>query len=293
MISEKRALGKGLSALISENLNNIPDKGSKEIPIGLISSNPFQPRKHFDVNEIQQLSDSIKEHGILQPIIVRERSGGYEIIAGERRWRAASASGLKTIPANIIEVDDNKMFEIAIIENIQRQNLNPIEEAQAFKRMIDDLDYKQETVAKKVGKSREYVSNMMRLLKLPTEVQAVLADGKITAGHARALINAPEASNLVDEIIKNNLSVRDTENLIKNNKNRGERKSVNDNRHYDTAKPEDVDMNEVSKIMEESLGMKVRILDSKYKGGEVRISFMSYEQLDYLIQKLSGDKLNF
>lgn len=297
MIAEKRALGRGLSALISENLKEAESQGSKAIPMALIAANPFQPRRNFDALELEQLSASIQENGVLQPILVREKDCGYQIIAGERRWRASSMAGLKDIPAMIVKVDDKKMLEIAIVENVQRQNLNPIEEANAYKNMLDELGYKQEEVAKKMGKSREYVSNMIRLLKLPEDVQRLVSEGKISMGHARAIVNTEDPSSYIKQILDNNLSVRDTENLVKDRKS-GAITSINDNakdvksRAFKTF-DSDCDIAEVSKIIEEALGMRVRIVDSKYKGGEVRISFLSYEQLDSLMQKLCGDKLNF
>lgn len=297
MIAEKRALGRGLSALISENLKEAEAHGSKAIPIALIAANPYQPRRNFDTLELQQLSASIRENGVLQPILVREKDGGYQIIAGERRWRASSMAGLKDIPAVVAKVDDKKMLEIAIVENVQRQNLNPIEEANAYKSMLDGLGYKQEEVAKKMGKSREYVSNMIRLLKLPEDVQKLLSEGKITMGHARAIVNTEDPSSFIEQILGNNLSVRDTENLVKEKKLgvvTPTNENVNDakSRAF-KAFDSDCDVKEVSKIIEDTLGMRVRIIDSKYKGGEVRISFLSYEQLDLLMQKLCGDKLNF
>jgi ParB family transcriptional regulator, chromosome partitioning protein len=289
MIAEKRALGRGLSALISENLKDIEAQVAKTIPMALVAANPYQPRRNFDALELQQLASSIQENGVLQPILVREKDGGYQIIAGERRWRASSIAGLKDIPAVTIKVDDKKMLEIAIIENVQRQNLNPIEEANAYKSMLDELGYKQEEV--------EYISNMVRLLKLPEDVQRLVCEGKISMGHARAIVNTENPSNYIKQILDNNLSVRDTESLVKDLK-LGAITTINDNTKDSKSKAfktfdSDCDIGEVSKIIEDELGMKVKIIDSKYKGGEVRISFLSYEQLDFLMQKLCGDKLNF
>lgn len=297
MIAEKRALGRGLSALISENLKDVEAQGAKTIPMALVAANPYQPRRNFDALELQQLSASIQENGVLQPILVREKDGGYQIIAGERRWRASGMAGLKDIPAVTVKVDDKKMLEIAIVENVQRQNLNPIEEANAYKSMLDELGYKQEEVAKRMGKSREYISNMIRLLKLPEDVQQLVCDGKISMGHARAIVNTEDPSSYIKKILDNNLSVRDTESLVKDSK-LGAITTINDNNKDAKSRAfktfdSDCDIEEVSKIIEDALGMRVRIIDSKYKGGEVRISFLSYEQLDLLMQRLCGDKLNF
>ena len=228
METKKRALGRGLEELFNnENLdlqsmeNKIYESATNEeiveIPLEELRPNPYQPRKVFDEEALQDLADSIKEHGVFQPIIIKKSIKGYEIIAGERRYRASKIAGLTKIPAIIRNFTDEQMMEIALLENLQRENLNAIEEAIAYKKMIQNLGITQEELAKKVGKSRSHVTNIIGLLRLPQEVQQLVADSKITMGHARALITLDKerALKIAKRVIDEKLSVRDVENIVK------------------------------------------------------------------------------
>lgn len=229
MAKDKGArLGKGLEAIFGESLNDVLEEiqhnekytnGKLEIDIEDIKPNPYQPRKKFDDNKIKELSESIKLHGVFTPIIVKKAVSGYELIAGERRLRASKLASLKKIPAVIVEFDEKDMMEVALLENVQRENLNAIEEAQGYKKLMNNLNYTQEEVAKRIGKSREYVANLLRLLNLPTKVQNYVIEGKLSMGHVRALL-AIEDKSLIESIalksIEEKLSVRNVENLVKN-----------------------------------------------------------------------------
>ena len=214
-------LGKGLSALISERKLDIESfaesKGRKlDLTLDEVFPSRFQPRVIFDPEEMDELAESIRRNGVVQPILVRKRAGqGYEIIAGERRWRASKLIKVKTVPAIIIDVDDRQAMEIALIENVQRQNLKILEEAEGYKKLIKEFKYTQEQLADVIGKSRSHVTNILRLLTLPQKVKKYLNEGKITTGHARALLSAPEPFEAANEVIKKKLSVRQTENYVK------------------------------------------------------------------------------
>ena len=223
MAEGRRGLGRGLSALLGESDAESPAgpagdaAGAREIPIELIHRNPDQPRRRFAEAEIAELADSIREKGVLQPVLVRPApgmAGEYQLVAGERRWRAAQQAGLRAMPALIRELDDKQVLEIAIVENVQREDLGPIEESLSYRALIDKFGRTQEEVAQVVGKSRPHVANALRLLNLPDEVQTLLADGQLTAGHARALIGSVNPLGLAQEVIARGLNVRDTEALV-------------------------------------------------------------------------------
>jgi ParB family transcriptional regulator, chromosome partitioning protein len=214
----RKVLGRGLNALISNELEPNEGQGSLELDIDLIQPNPEQPRTRFSDSALAELSQSIKENGIVQPIVVRKKGTGYEIVAGERRWRASQMLGLPRIPVVVREVSDDKLLELALVENIQRQELNAIEEAKAYKRLIETIGLTQEMVAQRVGKERTVITNHLRLLKLPTEVQIFVEEGKMSAGHARAVLAAgDEASQkrLARAIIDSSMSVREAEKQAK------------------------------------------------------------------------------
>lgn len=224
MMNNKKVLGKGLSALISEAAISMANSSNDlsaseniiELPLESIIVNVNQPRKNFSEEELQDLSCSIKEHGVLQPLLVMRYSNDiYQIIAGERRWRAAGLAGCKTIPVIVKNVQENQAFEIAIIENIQREDLKPLEEANAYKKLVDFFDYTQENLASKLGKSRSYVANMLRILKLPNEVKQLIQDNKLSMGHAKVLVTAADPIQLATTIMKNKLSVREAEDLVR------------------------------------------------------------------------------
>lgn len=288
MLPEKRVLGKGLSALILDNpvsdFDN-DDRPRLELELDQIEPNPWQPRKQFQENDLLELKNSILEHGILQPIVVRKGAQKYQIVAGERRWQASKLAGKSTIPTTIVDFDDKQMLEVALVENIQRQNLNPIEEAMAFKCMMLESEYTQEDVAKKVGKSRSYIANSVRLLALPDDVQGKIMTGELSASHARTLIGKDNASQLASEIVGKKLNVRTAEHM-------GRDKRYNNNTGSVLGHHNNEDLLAIEKSVSEALEMNVKIRDT-LNGGILTVQFLSLEQLDTLIQKLTGAHLSF
>ena len=285
MAENRRGLGRGLSALLGETEEiahaSDPASGVRDIPIELIHRNADQPRQNFDEAELAELEGSVRDKGVLQPILVRpsQPDGEFEIVAGERRWRAAQRAGLTAIPALVRTLGDTEAFEIAIIENIQRADLNPIEEARAYSALMGRLQITQEDTAKRLGKSRSHVANTLRLMQLPPSVQEHLVAKRLTAGHARALLTSDDAEQLADRIVAQGLSVRDTEALTRDKgdapkKASGPRKAAKD---ADTASLE-VDL-------EDALGMSVDITD-RGGAGAVTIKYASLEQLDEICRRL-------
>ena len=289
----KKSLGRGLSSLLSEtqiDLNNDQDinfvedpsniKRSKTlslIPIEKIQPNTNQPRKTFSEEELTELKNSIESKGLLQPIIVREKGGYYEIVAGERRWRAAQLAQLHEIPALIKELTDIEVLEIAIIENIQRSNLNPYEEALGYKQLLEKFNYTQEELASNLGKSRVYITNLTRLLNLPDSVLKFLKDGTLTAGHARALIGVDKALEIAKSIVKNELSVRETERLVKEF-------SKKNLKSKSTLKAKDADTQMLESELSAELGFPVSISHNEgEKRGRLVFNYRSLEDLDRVI----------
>ena len=289
----KKSLGRGLSSLLSEtqiDLNNDQDmnfveepnniKRSKTlslIPIEKIQPNINQPRKTFSGEELTELKNSIESKGLLQPIIVREKGGYYEIVAGERRWRAAQLAQLHEIPALIKELTDIEVLEIAIIENIQRSNLNPFEEALGYKQLLEKFNYTQEELASNLGKSRVYITNLTRLLNLPDSVLKFLKDGKLTAGHARALIGVDKALEIAKSIVKNELSVRETERLVKEF-------SKKNLKSKSTLKEKDADTEMLESELSAELGFPVSISHNEgEKRGRLVFNYRNLEDLDRVI----------
>lgn len=259
--------------------------GPRSLPIDLVQRNPGQPRKHFDEGELTELANSIRTHGVLQPILVRPIAGGkYEIVAGERRWRAAQRAGLHTIPAVIREFNELEVLEIAIVENVQRTDLNPIEEAQGFQALIDRFGRTQEEIAEAVGKSRPHIANMLRLLKLPDDLQEMVRDGRLSSGHARAILTAPDQRALAQRVISEGLNVRDVERLAQQAKDEkhGPRVTTGggDGKSADTRALE--------QSLSNALGVDVTITEKGATAGEVKISYKSLEQLDDIIRRLRG-----
>ncbi|HEX3888830.1 MAG TPA: ParB/RepB/Spo0J family partition protein [Phenylobacterium sp.] len=282
-----RGLGRGLSALIDDASDGDPPggpgEGVREIPIELVHRNPDQPRRHFPEEEIAELEASIRDKGVLQPILVRpspKTQGEFEIVAGERRWRAAQKAGLKAIPALVRVLDDDKAFEIAIVENVQREDLNAMEEAQAYQSLMRRMAYTQDKAAAAVGKSRSHVANTLRLLQLPDSVQDHVLFGRLTAGHARAILAATYPEVLAQTIVEKGLSVRDAEALAKKG-DAGAKKASGPRR---TGKNTDTAALEVD--LEDMLGMKVDIVD-RGGAGELRIRYATLEQLDELCRRLT------
>jgi ParB family chromosome partitioning protein len=290
MAESRRGLGRGLSALLGEAeegaapaVGQTPaGEGAREIPIELIHRNPEQPRTLFAEEELAELEASIREKGVLQPILVRpsQTRGEYQIVAGERRWRAAQRAGLTSVPALLREMGDNQAFEIAIVENVQRADLNPLEEAKAYGALMGRMQYGQEEVAKVVGKSRSHVANTLRLASLPPGVQDHLMAGRLTAGHARAIATAENPEALADIIVARRLSVREAEALAKGAAERPKKASG------PRRPPKDADTHALEADLEEALGMSVEITD-RGGVGEIKIKYATLEQLDDLCRRLN------
>ena len=276
----KKGLGRGLSSLIGDSgTNSINNK----VSISSIIPNKYQPRKNFEKESLEELTNSIRERGIIQPLIVRKAEGQnekYELIAGERRWQAAQNAGLHDVPVILIEADNLKSLEFAIVENVQRNDLNPIEEANGYKRLIDDFNYDQEKVSKFIGKSRGHVANCIRLLSLPDEVIKLVEENKLSQGHAKILVSTENALFLAKKIINKKLSVRQSENLVRLLNSKGKVKF----------KPQDSNIKELENIMTNKIGLSVNIKNNKDNSGQITFSYKSQDQLDHLIDII---KLNY
>lgn len=297
--SKKFGLGRGLDTLFGEQEDIIKwddaDNGSDEkngvqkaaenkslLPIDKISPSTFQPRHDFDEESLKSLSDSIRDKGILQPLLVRPLDNGrYELIAGERRWRAAQMAGLKEVPAVIKNLSDNEALEIALIENLQRENLSPIEEAEGLNRLMTEYQYTQELIGKTIGKSRSYITNVLRLLSLPEEVRQALSDNKISVGHARALVGCENAVELAKIIIKKGLSVRETEKLANASKDTYGRESAK--KHPLQV---DVDLEQIMHDLQEKLQLKVKINSGKSGKGSVTLHYNNPAELSVILDIL-------
>ena len=287
----RKALGKGINALIPDFEMGVPESReegmiqSRELLIDEISPNRFQPRKYFDDEKLEELVTSIRDNGILQPVVVQKVVNGYELVMGERRWRASKKAGLKKIPAVIREVSDAQALELAIIENIHRQDLNPIEEAEAYARLADDFALTQEMIAKKVGKSRTAVANILRLLKLPRSIKEDLISGKLSMGHARALLgleNVGQAQAVCKEIFKEDLTVRQTESRVNRLKQPAPTKPAS------PAAKKNIFIKDLEKELERKLGTKVEISPKK-TGGKLVVTYYSDDDLER-IQSLIGKR---
>ncbi len=302
---EKRGLGRGLSALMADidaspvsseqadTAGQSASKGDRAIPIEKISANPDQPRQDFHKDDLDDLAASISEKGIIQPVIVRPdpgRSGMFQIVAGERRWRAAQLAQLHEIPAIVREMDDTEMLEVAIIENVQRADLNPVEEALGFKQLMDSFGHTQEKLAKTLGKSRSHVANILRLLHLPDDVLGLLRTGKLSSGHARTLVTAENPSKLAAIVVSKGLSVRQTESLAK----RGDLDAKTEKPKQGMASgSKDADTIVLENDLSANLGMKVCIDHKDAVGsGSITISYKTLTQLDSLCQLLSSKPLD-
>jgi len=285
----RKALGKGINALIPDFEIGVPESNENgpakntELLIDEISPNRFQPRKYFDNDKLEELVTSIREYGVLQPVVVQKAESGYELVVGERRWRASKKVGLKKIPAVIREVSDAQALELAIIENIHRQDLNPIEEAEAYSRLSDEFALTQEMIAKKVGKSRTAVANTLRLLKLSRNIKEDLISGKLSMGHARALLgldNTGQIETLRKEIFKQDLTVRQTESRVNSLKQPDLKKPVS------LVSKKNIFIKDLEKQLESRLGTKVDI-NPKKKGGKLVVTYYTDDDLDR-IQSLIG-----
>jgi len=275
----KKGLGRGLSSLIGDS--QINDSNTK-VSISSIVRNKYQPRKKFDEESLEELSNSIKERGIIQPIVVRkseDQNDKFEIVAGERRWQAAQNAGLHEVPVIIINADNLKSLEFAIVENVQRKDLNPIEEAEGYKRLIDEFKYDQERVAKFIGKSRAHISNCLRLLSLPKEVVELIVEEKISHGHAKILVGLENAFFLAKKIIDKKLSVRQSENLIRALKLAG-------NKGKKTKNPNIISL---ESVLEEKTGIKAFINNRKNNSGQVTFQYKDIDQLNRLIMVIKAN----
>src|SRR6056297_2407233 len=297
---QRRGLGRGLSALMADiepaaEVSAAPEapRPARSLPIEQLFPNPDQPRRQFDAESLEELRNSIKSKGVIQPLIVRRRGASgteYEIVAGERRWRAAQAAGVHEVPVVIRDLSDEDVLEIAIIENIQRADLNAIEEAAGYEQLMTRFGHTQEKLAQALGKSRSHIANLLRLLNLPDAVKQAVTDGKLSAGHARALVTAPDPKLLADQIVRNGLSVRETERLVKEALNpTAETKPKGASKPSATAK--DADTKALEADLSAALDMKVSITHQAGKeSGTVSIGYESLEDLDALCMVLSATK---
>ncbi len=289
-------LGRGLNALLGDIApepvptagGNDTPAGIRMLPVGALTPQPGQPRRVFDDAALEELSQSIATRGVLQPILVRPHGRNYQIVAGERRWRAAQRARLHEVPVIVRELDDADTFEIALLENIQRRDLNAIEEADAYKRLIGEFGHTQEALAKLVHKSRSHIANLLRLLDLPEAVQALLTDGKIDMGHARALIGAPDVERLAHEVVTKGLSVRETEKLAKAAK--GDVQSGGRNGGGGGGHGRDADIAALERQLTDVIGLGVKITYGG-KGGTLTVHYSTLDQLDMVCQRLTGEPL--
>ncbi len=286
MQAQKRRLGRGLAALIGDDVVEAASpeefRGLRHLPIELLHSNPNNPRKQFREEELEDLSKSIREKGLLQPIVVRQRADGeYEIVAGERRWRASQRAGLHELPVLIRELSDGETLEIALIENIQRADLNPLEEARAYGQLLEQFSYTQQQLADSVGKSRSHIANTLRLLTLPESVRAYIEDGKLTAGHARTLVATDSPADLANKIISLGLSVREAETLTRSNPTTSTRKAK---------AHKNADIRALENQISETIGLRVEIKAQGREGGTLLIKYKTLDQLDGVTHRLMSKK---
>ena len=272
----KKGLGRGLSSLIGDANTN---PKSNKVSISSLTRNKFQPRKNFDKANLEELTNSIKERGIIQPIIVRKKSDKYEIIAGERRWQAAQNAGLHEVPIVEVEADDLKSLEFAIVENVQRHDLNPIEEANGYKRLIDEFNYDQEKVARFIGKSRAHITNSIRLLNLPSEIIIFIEQKKLSQGHAKILVGLENAVTIAKKIIEKRLSVRQAENLVKIYKSPKKFRVLTN----------DSNIKALERSLQEKTGLQARILNKKNNKGVLSFEYNNADQLDRLVMVIKAN----
>jgi len=290
----RKVLGRGLSALLSETQETTASEELREVDIDLIEPNNVQPRTRFDETQLEELAQSIKTNGVVQPILLRKTNGGrYQIVAGERRWRAAQRAGLQQIPSVIREIPDDKMLELALIENIQRQELNAIEEAYAYKRLIETFNLTQETVAQRVGRDRTFVTNYLRLLRLPEDIQQLVEESKLSMGHARALLGIDDAEKqrqIAQNIINRNLSVRDTERAVKRIVN-GVDSSVNESPVTSSEKNIDANARAAESKLRRRLGTQVHLIPNQTgQGGKIEVQYYNESDLQRVYEIIMGNQ---
>ena len=276
----KKGLGRGLSSLLGDTKSKT---NITKLSINDVNRNRLQPRKVFNKESLEELTNSIKENGVIQPIIVRSdksSAGKFEIVAGERRWLASQNAGLHEIPVIVLDVNDEKSLEFSIVENVQRQDLNAIEEAQGYQRLIDEFSYNQEKLAKFIGKSRSYIVNSLRLLSLPKEVISYVENEKISAGHARSLVGLPNATQIANKIAENKLSVRQSENLVR---------ALRNKRNLKVVPSKDSNILDLEKSLVDKTGINVEIKNNKNNSGKLSFEYKNLEQLDRLINIIKNN----
>ena len=279
-IKFKKGLGRGLSSLLGDTKSKT---NITKLSINDVNINRLQPRKVFNKESLEELTNSIKENGVIQPIIVRSdksSAGKFEIVAGERRWLASQNAGLHEIPVIVLDVNDEKSLEFSIVENVQRQDLNAIEEAQGYQRLIDEFSYNQEKLAKFIGKSRSYIVNSLRLLSLPKEVISYVENEKISAGHARSLVGLPNATQIANKIAENKLSVRQSENLVR---------ALRNKRNLKVVPSKDSNILDLEKSLVDKTGINVEIKNNKNNSGKLSFEYKNLEQLDRLINIIKNN----
>lgn len=292
--NKRKSIGRGLGALLGDEDLDLADlnepvrphassKNADFIPISDIVPGKYQPRTEFDAEALDSLAESIREKGVLQPLLVRRQGGKYELIAGERRWRASKIAGLDKVPVIIKELNDKEVLEVALVENLLRENLSAIEEAEGFQRLINEFSHTQEALSQIVGKSRSHIANMLRLLNLPEEVQALVKEGKLSAGHARALVGLENALSLAKTIIEKDLNVRQVEELVAKQKEPKKEKAP---------KAKDEDLESIEKDLNRELGLRIKITPSKQGGGKVVLQYASVAELDMIIEILEQKRKN-
>ena len=272
----KKGLGRGLSSLLGDASKKIE---TNKVSINNLTRNRFQPRKYFSKENLEELSNSIKEQGVIQPIVVRpdkSSEGKYEIVAGERRWLASQNAGLHEVPVVVVDVDDVKSLEFSIVENVQRHDLNPIEEARGYQKLIDEFSYNQDKLSKFIGKSRSYIANSLRLLSLPHEVLLMVEQGNLSAGHARSLIGLNDSIEIAKKIILNKLSVRQSEVLVRKFRNK----------KFKLIKKKDPNILDLQRVLEEKTGLNVSIVNRKNNSGTISFGYQNFDQLDRIINTI-------
>ncbi|MEI6558529.1 MAG: ParB/RepB/Spo0J family partition protein [Rhodospirillaceae bacterium] len=289
---KRGGLGRGLSALFGEASEDYASldrvRQTRQVPVEFLHPGRFQPRRRFDEASIAELTQSVKEKGVLQPLLVRrhpDRPNAYEIIAGERRWRAAQGAGLHEVPVVLRDLTDREALELSIIENVQRQDLTPLEEAEGYRRLLDEFQHTQEDLARALGKSRSHIANTLRLMALPEPIKALLHEGALTAGHARALLTATNPVALAEQVVAEGLNVRQTEALAKGPEAPAARPTAS------AAKPgadKDADLLALEESLSEQLGLKVQIA-TRGKGGALTIQYKTLDQLDEVLRRLTAD----
>ena len=275
----KKGLGRGLASLIGDSSKKIE---TNKVSINNLTRNKFQPRKHFNKESLEELSNSIREQGVIQPIVVRpdkSSEGKYEIIAGERRWIASQNAGLHEVPVVILNVNDVKSLEFSIVENVQRQDLNPIEEARGYQRLIDEFNYNQDKLSKFIGKSRSYIANSIRLLSLPEEILSMVENGNLSAGHARALIGLQNSFNIAKKIVEKKLSVRQAEILARQFREK----------KFKLIHKKDSNILDLQRVLEEKTGLSVSVNNKKDNSGTISFEYQNLDQLDRIINTIKNN----